>query len=413
MSGMNRLFVRQIVLGATLVLPVSIQAQVLELSDVLKHVRVNHPQVLQQRASVDAKKFGANAVSAQRLPSFSVEAGARSVGDSASGAAVASMPILTFGKLDTQIDVAKAEIDVEVKKLAQTENDVMENAAQVYAAYFNLVEKIAVSKRSLVEQNELLARIGRREKAGYASTTDKRTIEVRIIQLKAQVEELELRLRERRAELAILLDRDVVATESLVLPSIDLPAHEESVSRLRLVNPAAQSLFAQLQLAKKQVEEVTKSDRPTVNVVGTQPVSNAVSNQFSLGLEFKYTYGNMGVAKREKIGQAESLVTAKSKELENTVRESRRRFESAETGIRMLSGEQIPTQANLVRGLEKNIEAYTRQYHAGRKSLYELINTHRELTDARLKLVDLRTDYFQRSISKLSGINQLVSLASK
>lgn len=387
--------------------------QSLELHDLMAHVRQSHPQILQQRANVSAKTSGTRVVAAQRLPSFSIEAGARSVGDSASGAAIASMPVLTFGKLDSQMDVAKADLNVETKKLMQIENDVLENAAQVYSSYFNLTEKLRLAKVSLKEQGELLARIERRESAGYASATDKRTIEVRIVQLKGQIEELELRQRERRGELAILLDRSVSPQIEISLPKITPLNVEESVTGLRSVNPSIQTLAAQVELARKQVAEVDKSDRPTVNVVGTQPVSNAVSDQFSLGLEFKYTYGNMGVAKKEKINQYENLVVAKSNELENTFREIRKRYETAETGAKMLISAQIPTQTELVIGLERNIEAYTRQYHAGRKSLYELINTHRELTDARLKMVDLKTDYFLRSITLLSSLNQLTTMATK
>jgi len=66
----NQVLTWRLVLGLTLAGPVLADAQVLELSDVLKHVRANHPQIQQQRASLAAKQFGANAVAAQRLLIF-------------------------------------------------------------------------------------------------------------------------------------------------------------------------------------------------------------------------------------------------------------------------------------------------------------------------------------------------------
>jgi adhesin transport system outer membrane protein len=389
----------------------TVHAQTLPLSEVLKQVRTNSPQVLQQQATIKAKQFGAKAVYAQRLPSFSIDGGVRTAGDRASGAALASMPVLTFGKQENQEAVAQAEFELESKKLVQVQNDAMENAAQVYASLYNLNEKIKVSRVSLAEQSELFARIERREAAGYASESDKRTIEVRLVQLKSQIEELTLKQKERFSELSILMNRSIGTDQGVVLPKLDLPMVEESNAKLRNSNPALQIAKAQLVLVEKQANEITTSDRPTVNAVATQPVSDPNSAHFSLGLEFKYTYGNLGAAKRERQGQYASLLEAKAKEIEVTYRDIRRRYESAETGIRLITEEQLSTQRNIVKGLEENVTSYVRQYQAGRKSLYELVNTHRELNDARLKVVDLMTDYFQRSITVLSLHNQLTQIA--
>ena len=130
-----------------------------------------------------------------------------------------------------------------------------------------------------------------------------------------------------------------------------------------------------------------------------------------MGIEFKYEFNSLGNAKSARIQQYESLKQAKQEELNAATIDLTQKLSTAWGNLAAIEKTLIPTQRDLIEDLGSNIEAYQRQFLAGRRSLFELLNAHRELTDAKNQLIDYETEQLGRKILIASSLNKLKTLA--
>jgi len=372
-----------------------------------------HPTIRQQQALISAKDFQTIAAESQRLPSFGVEASHRSDSFNTS-ALVGRMPIMTFGRIDADIDVAKAEAEVERARIENSENQLVEKLSNTYINYLGLVKKLRVTQVSLREQKQLLERIQRRSGGGYSTDTDKRAIESRVRQAISRTQDIEIKIEEKRKELSSLLGLEVRNLHPINQAIFDSLIKDYRKEELPSKNIDLKILRLQYEVLKKQRDQVHRSDRPSVNLTGSQPIGrNSITStsQPTVGIEFKYEFNSLGNAKSARIQQYESLKQAKQEELNAATIDLTQKLSTAWGNLAAIEKTLIPTQRDLIEDLDSNIEAYQRQFLAGRRSLFELLNAHRELTDAKNQLIDYETEQLGRKILIASSLNKLKTLA--
>jgi outer membrane protein TolC len=390
-------------------MPTANAAAPLSLYEVIDTVRSNHPQILEQLARIRSTEQNLRAIESQSLPSFSVDAGARTR-DQSGASLTASMPLVTFGKLESQLDAAREEIAVERARLVQIEAQAVERAALLFVNYLGYEGKLIAATLSLNEQSSLLRRLERRFGSGYTSGSDLRTVRTRVQQAQSRLNDLRLRAQETSDELSVLLNRSIEDLVPLDLKRLDAASPTPDWKSVAAGNAQLNLLRAQIGLANRQVKEQALSDRSTLSLVGQQPFTESGTDRFRVGLELSYNYNNLGAQNMAKVDQLRALVTAKEQELEQSIREIEIRYKSLLSNIRTAESVSIPLTKKLIEGLEENTLSLDRLYQAGRKSLFEVINTYRELSDARIQLAEFETDRLIKRISLLALTGQLKTL---
>jgi adhesin transport system outer membrane protein len=391
----------------------NVQLDVIDFQGMLKLGLERHPTIRQQQALLAAKDFQTTAAEGQRLPSFGVEASRRS-DSSNSSALTGKMPIITFGRIDADIEVAKAESEVEKIRIESSENQLVEKLSNAYINYLGLVKKLRVAQVSLREQKQLLDRIQRRSSTGYSSDADQRSISSRVTQAISRAQDLEIKIEEKRKELSNLLGIEIRQLQPINQDIFDTLTTANWKEELAQKNIDLQILQLQFEVLKKQQEQVRLSDRPTVNLTGAQPIGKNTatgSSKLAVGVEFKYEFNSMGKAKSARLQQYESLKDAKQEELQAATMDLTQKISVAWTNIASIEKTLIPTQRNLIEDLDANIEAFQRQFLSGRKSLFELLNAHKELSEAKNQLIDYEIDQLSRKITIASSLNKLKTLA--
>jgi len=389
--------------------PTANAAPPLSLYEVIDTVRSNHPQILEQLARIRSTEQNLRAIESQSLPSFSVDAGARTR-DQSGASLTASMPLVTFGKLESQLDAAREEIAVERARLVQIEAQAVERAALLFVNFLGYEGKLIAATLSLNEQSSLLRRLERRFGSGYTSGSDLRTVRTRVQQAQSRLNDLRLRAQETSDELSVLLNRPIEDLVPLDLKRLDAASPTPDWKSVAAGNAQLNLLRAQIGLANRQVKEQALSDRSTLSLVGQQPFTESGTDRFRVGLELSYNYNNLGAQNMAKVDQLRALVTAKEQELEQSMREIEIRYKSLLSNIRTAETVSIPLTKKLIEGLEENTLSLDRLYQAGRKSLFEVINTYRELSDARIQLAEFETDRLIKRISLLALTGQLKTL---
>jgi len=389
--------------------PTANAAPALSLYEVIDTVRSNHPQILEQLARIRSTEQNLRAIESQSLPSFSVDAGARTR-DQSGASLTASMPLVTFGKLESQLDAAREEIAVERARLVQIEAQAVERAALLFVNFLGYEGKLIAATLSLNEQSNLLRRLERRFGSGYTSGSDLRTVRTRVQQAQSRLNDLRLRAQETSDELSVLLNRPIEDLVPLNLKRLDAASPTPDWKSVAAGNAQINLLRAQIGLANRQVKEQALSDRSTLSLVGQQPFTESGTDRFRVGLELSYNYNNLGAQNMAKVDQLRALVTAKEQELEQSMREIEIRYKSLLSNIRTAETVSIPLTKKLIEGLEENTLSLDRLYQAGRKSLFEVINTYRELSDARIQLAEFETDRLIKRISLLALTGQLKTL---
>jgi len=389
--------------------PTANAAPPLSLYEVIDTVRSNHPQILEQLARIRSTEQNLRAIESQSLPSFSVDAGARTR-DQSGASLTASMPLVTFGKLESQLDAAREEIAVERARLVQIEAQAVERAALLFVNFLGYEGKLIAATLSLNEQSNLLRRLERRFGSGYTSGSDLRTVRTRVQQAQSRLNDLRLRAQETSDELSVLLNRPIEDLVPLNLKRLDAASPTPDWKSVAAGNAQLNLLRAQIGLANRQVKEQALSDRSTLSLVGQQPFTESGTDRFRVGLELSYNYNNLGAQNMAKVDQLRALVTAKEQELEQSMREIEIRYKSLLSNIRTAETVSIPLTKKLIEGLEENTLSLDRLYQAGRKSLFEVINTYRELSDARIQLAEFETDRLIKRISLLALTGQLKTL---
>jgi len=392
-----------------------VQLDVFDFQGVLKLGLERYPTIRQQQALLAAKDFQTTAAEGQRFPSFGVEASSRS--DSSNTAALTMrMPIISFGRIDADIDLSKAESEVEKVRIENSENQLVERLSNAYIIYLGLMKKLRVAQVSLRQQKQLLQRIQRRSMNGLNSDSDQRTISSRVTMSISREQDLEIKIEEKRNEFSNLLGIEIRQLQPINQDIFDMLTTANWKEELAQKNIDLRILNLQLEVLRKQQEQVRLSDRPTVNLTASQPFAfgrNTFTSQndFAVGVEFKYEFNGMGTVKSARLKEYESLKEAKQEELQTATIELTQKISVAWTNISSIEKTLIPTQKNLIEDLDTNVESFERQFLSGRKSLLDLLNTQRELTDAKNQLIDYETEQLGRKIIIATALNKLKTLA--
>ena len=173
------------------------------LRDALQATLRNHPAVAGQEAEVDANRHAADAVRSQRYPTLIAQA--QQYGDDARSSDGEDLsqpyvlrvrqPIWAFGRIDSSIAVANAQVSTERADLLRVRRQLLEETAVAYAAVRGSQQHIDIARQNVTELEELFEQIQRRVDGQLASSADARLAAARLAEARVQLRARDQRMR--------------------------------------------------------------------------------------------------------------------------------------------------------------------------------------------------------------------------
>ena len=373
----------------------------------------NHPALKGKTAEVDAKGYAAEAARALRYPSLSAELSSDDTNaDVFSLTAV--QPLWAFGRIDSAIAYADADIIVESAELLQIKRDLIEQTAVAYARVLRVHHSLKVTLANIASFEQLYQQIKRREVGQRASLADVKLAWTRLLQAQAKKNELDGNLMVVENELVALTQYPVDATQA-VPETLKLLPITAQILALALAQSAEVSVKTQaIALARANVEREKFSAMPTLylQAVHRDNSSNAFLSGTTVSIKLAADLDSMGFAAIGANKAAAATLQAAMFDL-NTTSNEFSRMVNAHIANRYAQNNLINSQQESVQALTEILASYQRQYVAGKKSWLEVLNMQRELAEQRLQLVQANNNWLVYTLRLATLTGNLDALSSR
>ncbi|MEQ8857877.1 MAG: TolC family protein [Pseudomonadales bacterium] len=390
------------------------------LEEALQATLRNHPAVAGQQAEVAARQSMVVAARSQRLPTLSAQAqqyaqSNRSVlsGEDLSHPATLRLrqPVWAFGRINSSIAVASAEVSTERADLLRVNRQLLEDTAVAYAEVRGRRQQVDVARQNVAQLAELHGQIERRVEGQLASSADARLAATRLAQAQALFELAVSEWDGATDDLASLTqtagraDRPVPAELLVVEESPDLIADAVDQSAEILVKRE------RLELAEAEVGRARTSLRPTIFVQAERFYDQpGLRDDSQISVVFEASLDGLGMAARGRTGEAVAGRVAATQDLAAgrlaLTRDLKRLLRN-----RRLQGDLIELQTRSLSELESLLASYQRQFETGTKSWLDLLNIQRELFEQKRTLAQAQSDWQIHSLRLLARIGGLDDLA--
>ncbi|MEO9946843.1 TolC family protein [Paraglaciecola sp.] len=374
----------------------------------------NHPALKGQQAQLTASEYSIDSAKAARYPSMSFITNNLDKNYN-QGTLQVNQPLWTFGRINSSIDLAKANYNAEERALLQVKRSLLEATATTYANVQGAQFKTEIAKENLTEHQRLYDRIKRRATGQLASTADVNLAYSRLLQAQSE-------LHNHKGSLAVSLNelyaltQVTVTTATPISPSdLQLPSVND-IKQLAILQSADVAYSKeQVHVAKLQKSNEKKSIMPTISLrverdlLQTSPYTNV--DKTRVGIVVEGSLEGMGVSTYNRLKGATAGIQAAQFQLDSAVNEIKRKVDNLLINKELQS--QLRTaQTNSVSALEKTMSSFLRQYETNRKSWVEVLNTQREMTQARYVLIDIDSQWNDISLQLATLIGHLDALAN-
>lgn len=389
-------------LGLSLaLLSAPVMAQDDGLREALQATIKNHPAVAGKQAEVEASESGLSAARSQWLPNFSAQAShytssdrSNNGTDDLSNPATLRLrqPLLTFGRIGNDVDVAQAQVSVEESDFLRVRRDLLTETALAYVDVLAARARSEVAASNLGQLFELQGQIQRRAAGGLASDADARLAAARLSRARVSEARFQGELSVALNVLHSLTREPVNASEEIPEAFLQLPPARQYERKVLDNSAELQRGEWNVKRAEAESKQAITSSMPTVYLQAEkfydQPGLRD-DNQVSIviegnleGLGFGTRYRSQAASSRKEAARQDLLVTRME-----LIRDARR--------LRQLHDLQLEIETShqaSVLELQLLIDSYQRQYESGSKSWLDVLNIQQELNDQRLELVRTESD---------------------
>jgi len=390
------------------------------LQELFSAVMAQHPALSGKRAEVKAKAFASDSARAGRYPSLNGQAGYQNL-DAQGGSQTnnqtsftlrARQPLWAFGRIDSAIDYADADVLANQADLLRVKRDLLEKTAVAYARILGLYQRQQVVAGNIISHEQFYQQIQRRELGQLASKADSTLAALRLIQARTQEKRIEGELLLALNELQALTQMPVQQVLPMADDVVDLPIMMNDVEQTALENSAnLQHKELLVALAEAKAEQEKTASMPTIYLQAEKQFNQlGINNGERYGVMVEGGVDGMGLpalgraraAGAQKVAAMESLKVSRN-ELIRNVRSLMRN--------RQLQQDLIEAQTLSEGEFQAVLQSYMRQYEAGRKPWLEVLNIQRELTEQRLQLVQAKSDWLVYSLRLMTLIGGFDDLA--
>lgn len=390
------------------------------LEEALQATLRNHPAVAGQLAMVDARRYAADGARSQRFPTLSAQA--QQYGDGGPSGSTGEdldqplllrvrQPIWSFGRINSTIAAANAEVSTERADLLVLRRQLLEATAIAYAEVRGSASKMEIARQNVAKHKALLEQIQRRVAGQLASTADARLAATRLAQARAARERAISEWEIAREELAELTQVSMNASEPVPTQLLESRTSDELISEAMEYSAELRLKREQLGQAEAEVDEARTSYMPTIYLQADRFYDQpGVQDDGQISLVLEASLDGLGFAARGRTGEAVASRLAAAQDLDTARLELRRELKRLQRNQR-LQADLVELQLQSLGELESLFASYERQYESGTKSWLDVLNIQRELFEQRHQLVQARVDRAVYSLQLHARTGGLDSLA--
>ena len=358
------------------------------LADAILVAARSYPSVAAARSNARAARSNLQGARWLRFPSASVEAVSTGTGTNETNFALSvEQPIWTAGRISGNIRLSRAQLDAAISGVSETE---LEVSLRVVAAYFEvqrLMMREAILQDSLTEHRKLVESMTRRVAQELSPFSDLELARSRSLQVE---QDYATALGAKRAALARLRELTgnpgyEVARPMPYNPAYHHPDPKGLFESALEFDPRRRRLQAEAKAANADVAVKRAGIFPQLNAQYQKPVTG--DDKIGLILRAQTDGGFAKIssvsAARERREAAELQIAAAERELREVISAELVENEAART--RVSSGSQAADSAKSV------TDSFMRQFVAGKRTWFDVMNAVRESVSARLAESEART----------------------
>jgi len=358
-----------------------------ELSAAIELAARTYPSVAAARASERAARAGLQGAKWQRFPGVSVELLGATTGSGGSDYALTvEQPLWTGGRITGSIKLGKAQVSVTQAAVAEAQLDIAMRVTQAYFEFQRLIQRETILDESLREHQKLVESMVRRVANELSPNSDLELARSRTAQV---AQELAITSGQRRMALTRLreLTGEPLFTITSIMrydPAVHHPDEAGLLDQVLAFDPKRRKLHADILVADADIQIRKSSLFPQLNAqyqkptYGSDRVGIVLRAQTDGGLS---RFSAVSAARERRTG-AEIAILSNERELREVVE-----ADLLENGVakeRAASSSLSATSATAV------TESFMRQFVAGRRTWFDVMNAVRESMTARLGEVDAR-----------------------
>jgi len=358
-----------------------------ELSAMMELAARTYPTVLSARASERAANAGLKGARWQRFPSVSVEALGAATGSSKTDYSLTvEGPLWTGGRISGTIKLSRAQVSAAKSGVEEAQLDV---SLRVVAAYFDfqrLLQRETILEEGLAEHQKLVGSMERRVAVELSPLSDLELARSRAAQV---AQELAVTGGQRRIALNRLreLTGDPALRVSSVLrydPVKHHPVAESMLEDVLAFDPKRRRLQAEILVADADVQIRKSAILPQLNaqyqkpMFGSDRLGIVLRAQTDGGLS---RFSAVSVA-QERRAAAEIAILSNERELREAV--------DADLLENAVARERASSSTLSAKSAQAVTDSFMRQFVAGRRTWFDVMNAVRESMTARLGEVDAR-----------------------
>ena len=390
------------VASPVLVSQLATNVSALNLLELLEAAAASYPMLVAARTEARASAQDVKAAERARWPSVSatVESDTGNLRSYPNKAVQVDQTIWDAGRNSSRISESKALADISLLKVYLQQQDVFLQIANAWQNMIASRERLAVAERTLQRLRTYQAQMRRRVQAEASPLIDLELVDSRLLQTEVEASTAKMSLQvsltrlEQFSGLNNLLARSAQAMYPASLSDTD--AYNRMLDQIDWVQAAAAHPLvakarlevsqAKHRLASKKSEAYPQVFARVYKPLNTLPNNADTSATAFLGLRYTPGAGFANIVEAQAINtrilSSEQSVEAVFRDTLQSMQNDREEF--ANSRARLASLDQS------VKGSDKVLESYQRQFQAGRKSWLDLLNAVRELAQNQYAQADAK-----------------------
>ena len=362
-----------------------------EYSDVIDYKRYlriavgNHPEIQSQYLEIEKSSADIREAKSRRLPSVSLGGGLSDVNRKNSNYGI-TLPIFTFNKISSQIDLNSEKKKLEEYELIEVINRIALDLTAIFQKYKSVTQRIHAYEIAQVQLSKMYQRTKRRADIGFDAQGDVFSIESKQMKNQAAINSLLVELEDIKKEISSYYGSPIEELVPLPENYFEVSIDDEFPILLENQNPKLLIAHQKIIISERQKKVNRANELPTLEAYKNGYSRDILNTPNDQGFRFSYRLDNLGFSALANDRKAELEIKSSHEELRRTNLEIQIELDRIDSSLRNTSHRQ-QEQKNIFNTLTSIKESYLRQYDHGLKSINEVLNVDSEIIEARLSLI--------------------------
>lgn len=358
------------------------------------------PQLIAQESKVDGARAAAEGVRSERMPSFSVSAGAfQNNGKSAESTSsiTGRVPVVTFGRQSANEQLSAARVELAESDYFQSVAEHVRNLVELWIERDAIEAQISMYQDIITEKKKVVEVVERRSTQGLSSEAELRDAQSEYVSDVTALENLRLKL--------ITIESDIVVfgcdDMSLGFASVVAPQETDPKDLGMSLNPDLMVPRAELALTKAQVFFQARADVPGLDLEARASIDGQGDTNSRVGLTVNYEYSNLGRAKKFDLVEAEMRVREQENTLKFLIIDGEQENFANYQSSQLLIDKIIPSTQQELLSYEKSLESSYRRYEAGKLTVRDVLSDINKILQSKTGLAEAEQQ-LQRNYNNLA-----------